>query len=94
MTVRWRTLLVGTMALIATAGEARAEGKEVGFAEGFGLGYLPITVMVEEKMIETRARGAGLGDVRVVLHRHGRIKTMPASWKDPFRENIHDRPGS
>lgn len=48
---------------------AVAEVSEVRFAEGFGLAYLPITVMVDQGLIDKRARANGVGPVRGVLRK-------------------------
>jgi len=64
MTTMTRRALAGaTMLGVATPRLARAEAGEVRFAEGFGLSYLPITVIVKENLIAPRARALGLGDV-------------------------------
>lgn len=59
--------LLALAALALPAPPLRAETAEVRFAEGFGLSYLPITVMVEEKLIEGRAAALGLGPVKASL---------------------------
>ena len=62
--------LVGAMALAtAFGGAARAETDTVRLAEGFGLAYLPITVMTSEGLIEKHAAEMGLGEVTVELKR-------------------------
>ena len=62
----------GAVALAFTAGSAapaKAEANEVRFAQQFGLLYLPQHVVVDQKMVETCAKDAGLGDVKVTMHR-------------------------
>tara|TARA_R110001592_G_scaffold124046_4_gene332654 strand:+ start:7840 stop:8883 length:1044 start_codon:yes stop_codon:yes gene_type:complete len=62
----------GAVALAVTAGSAApawAEASEVRFAQQFGLLYLPMHVVVDQKLIETCAKDAGLGDVKVTMHR-------------------------
>lgn len=62
----------GAMALAITAGStapAWAEANEVRFAQQFGLLYLPMHVVVEQKLVESCAKDAGLGDVKVTMHR-------------------------
>jgi NitT/TauT family transport system substrate-binding protein len=44
---------------------ARAEVKEVRLAKQYGLSYLSLIVMEEQKLIEKHAKKAGLGDVKV-----------------------------
>lgn len=62
----------GAMALAITAGStapAWAEANEVRFAQQFGLLYFPMHVVVDQKLVETCAKDAGLGDVKVTMHR-------------------------
>jgi ABC-type nitrate/sulfonate/bicarbonate transport system substrate-binding protein len=49
---------------IGLAGAARAEVDTVRIAKQFGLGYLPLTVMEEEKLLEQQAKKQGL-DIKV-----------------------------
>lgn len=44
---------------------ARAEVSEVRISKGFGILYLPLIVMQDQKLLEKRAKAAGLGDVKV-----------------------------
>jgi NitT/TauT family transport system substrate-binding protein len=53
-----------TIFLLA-AGGAHAEVKEVRFAKQYGLSYLPLIVMEEQKLVEKHARAAGLGELKV-----------------------------
>jgi NitT/TauT family transport system substrate-binding protein len=48
----------------ACAATPRAEVKEVRLAKQYGLGYLPLIVLEEKRLIETHARAAGLGDIK------------------------------
>ena len=62
----------GTLAAIATgalSGTALAEANTVRFAQQFGLLYLPMHVVVDKKLVETCAKDAGLGDIKVTMHR-------------------------
>lgn len=56
-------LAVATLAL--APGTARAEQAELRIAKQYGLGYLPLVVLEEQRLIERRAAAAGLGDVKV-----------------------------
>jgi NitT/TauT family transport system substrate-binding protein len=58
--------LVGAIGLlsIGLAGAARAEADTVRIAKQFGIGYLPLTVMEEEKLFEQQAKKQGL-DIKV-----------------------------
>jgi len=44
---------------------AAAEVKEIRLAKQYGLGYLPLIVMEEQRLIEKHVKAAGLGDVKV-----------------------------
>ena len=62
----------GVLAAVATgamSGTALAEANTVRFAQQFGLLYLPMHVVVDKKLVETCAKDAGLGDVKVTMHR-------------------------
>ena len=54
---------------MAASSPAHAEAKEVRFAEQFGLLYLPQHVVVDQKLVEGCAKAAGLGDIKVTMHR-------------------------
>jgi NitT/TauT family transport system substrate-binding protein len=64
-----KRLVATIVAALTFSSMVRAEVSEVRFAEGFGLAYLPITVMVEDKLVEKRAQENGVGPVRTVLRR-------------------------
>jgi NitT/TauT family transport system substrate-binding protein len=57
--------LLAIVLLIAVAAPAFAEVKEVRLAKQYGLGYLALIIMEEQKLIEKHARAAGLGDIKV-----------------------------
>ncbi|WP_243375257.1 ABC transporter substrate-binding protein [Geotalea sp. SG265] len=67
--VTMKNLLVGLATLMATfattVAPAAAEVKEVRLAKQYGLGYLPLIVMEEQRLIEKHAKAAGLGDIKV-----------------------------
>jgi NitT/TauT family transport system substrate-binding protein len=50
---------------LVVAGVARAEVSEVKIATQYGIGYLPLTIMKHDRLIEKRLAQAGLGDTRV-----------------------------
>jgi NitT/TauT family transport system substrate-binding protein len=56
-----------TLAAVASAvpSPASAEVREVRLARQYGLGYLPLLVLEDQKLIERRAAAAGLGEVKV-----------------------------
>ncbi len=58
---------VAALAIVAAMpqGAARSqETREVRVARGFGIPYLPVTVMIERELITKNARAAGLGEVK------------------------------
>jgi NitT/TauT family transport system substrate-binding protein len=59
-----RLLLGLTIAAIMAAGGVRAEMAEIKVAQQYGIGYLPLMVMEEQKLIEKHAKAAGV-DVTV-----------------------------
>lgn len=48
---------------------ALAEAREVRFAQQFGLVYLPMQVVYNQKLVEKHAKRMGLGDVKQSMHR-------------------------
>lgn len=66
----WLASAVTAFGLCATL-PALAETREVRMAQQFGLSYLPVHVVVDQKLIEKHARAAGLGDMKVSLARLG-----------------------
>ena len=59
-----RTLANAAVALAALTGTARAELAELNVAQQYGIGYLQLMLMEEQKLIEKHAKAAGL-DVKV-----------------------------
>ncbi|NEJ69594.1 ABC transporter substrate-binding protein [Rhizobium phaseoli] len=57
--------LAATVGLVALTTVARAEVSEVRISKGFGILYLPLIVMEDQKIMEKQAAKAGLGDVKV-----------------------------
>ena len=57
----------GALAIAAmmVAGGARAEVSQVRISKGYGILYLPLIVMEDQKLLEKQAAKAGLGDVKV-----------------------------
>lgn len=62
-----RTFISGLAIIMALAlgAAARAEVSEVRIAKQYGLGYLPLIVLEDQKLIEKYAKDAGLGDIKV-----------------------------
>lgn len=65
-----RTAMAAMMALcaaIATGSPSAAETKEIRISQQFGLTWLALHVMIDQKMIERRASELGLDGVKVTL---------------------------
>src|SRR3981081_3926408 len=58
-----RALFVFLLGLLVAAG-ARAEVSEVRISHGYGVLYLPLMIMASEKLVEKKAKAAGLGKVK------------------------------
>jgi NitT/TauT family transport system substrate-binding protein len=58
-------MLLAFILMSAVVNPALAEVKEVRVAKQYGLGYLPLIVMEEQKLIEKQTKAAGLGDVKI-----------------------------
>ncbi len=61
--------LFATTVAIGLAASAQAETNQVRFAQQFGLLYLPMHRVVDQKLVQNCAKAAGLGDVKVTMHR-------------------------
>jgi NitT/TauT family transport system substrate-binding protein len=60
------TLALGAaLGIVMTAGSASAEVKEVRISKGYGILYLPLIVMADQKLLEKQAAKAGLSDLKV-----------------------------
>lgn len=53
------------LALFGTATSALAEAKTLRVAKQYGLGYIQLMLMEDQKLVEKHAKAAGLGDVTV-----------------------------
>lgn len=60
------TAVVASIGFSATS-PSFAESDQVRFAEQFGLVYLPMHIVVGEKLVQKHARKAGLGDITVSM---------------------------
>ncbi len=58
-------IATGILLVLGLFASARAETKELRLARQYGLGYLQMMVMEDQKLVEKHAKGAGLGDVSV-----------------------------
>ncbi|HTY66969.1 MAG TPA: ABC transporter substrate-binding protein [Alphaproteobacteria bacterium] len=64
----FRTLCAATMlagALLSGGAASADEQHQIRIAKQYGISYLPLEVMEARHLIETRAKAAGLGDVKV-----------------------------
>jgi NitT/TauT family transport system substrate-binding protein len=59
------TAFIASAALCLTSGLAFAEASKLRVAKQYGLGYLQLMVMEDQKLIEKHAKAAGLGEVTV-----------------------------
>jgi NitT/TauT family transport system substrate-binding protein len=60
----WMPMLIAT-ALCMVAVQARAELTEIKVAQQYGISYLPLMLMEEQKLIEKHARANGIPDLKV-----------------------------
>ena len=59
-------MLAILLALTALALPVRAEVSELKIAEQYGIGYLPLTIMKANKLVEKHLKQAGLAETKVV----------------------------
>ena len=68
MTFAWKHAIAGAGALLTlafVAAPAVAEVNEVRISKGYGILYLPLIVMEDQKLLEKQAEKAGLGPLKV-----------------------------
>ncbi|MGJ4944263.1 ABC transporter substrate-binding protein [Bradyrhizobium sp. HKCCYLS1011] len=56
---------LGLAALLGAGSTAQAEVKEVRISKGYGILYLPLIVMEDQKLLEKQAEKAGIGPLKV-----------------------------
>ncbi len=56
---------IGILCALILAAAARAEVSEVKIAPSYGIAYLPLVVMEQNRLLEKHAKAAGLGDIKV-----------------------------
>ncbi|WP_316175155.1 MULTISPECIES: ABC transporter substrate-binding protein [unclassified Bradyrhizobium] len=56
---------LGLFALLGSGGASQAEVKEVRISKGYGILYLPLIVMEDQKLLEKQAEKAGIGPLKV-----------------------------
>jgi len=72
-----RTLIAGLAVLtLGLPSHAHGEVSEVRIAQQFGIGYLPLTVMYHEHLLEKEAAKAGLGTLKVSWSQFGAGNAM------------------
>ncbi|MFC7397986.1 ABC transporter substrate-binding protein [Chelatococcus sp. GCM10030263] len=59
------TVVAAVLAMVFAAGTAAAEADKLRIAKQYGLGYVQLMIMEEQKLIEKHAKAAGLGDITV-----------------------------
>lgn len=57
--------LIASCFLVGMITNASAEVSKVGIAQQYGISYLPLMIMEENKLLEKEAKEAGLGDIKV-----------------------------
>lgn len=60
-----RFLLIPVLFNLLTPGVGTAEPTELRVAKQYGLGYLQMMIMEDQKLVEKHAKAAGLGDIKV-----------------------------
>jgi len=65
MTSCARVLLISALFWPLAAGPAAAEPSELRVAKQYGLGYLQMMIMEDQRLVEKHAKVAGLGDIKV-----------------------------
>jgi NitT/TauT family transport system substrate-binding protein len=60
-----KTGMTGIVLVLAVSTWAAAETKELRLAKQYGLGYLQMIIMEDQKLVEKHAKAAGLGDIKV-----------------------------
>jgi NitT/TauT family transport system substrate-binding protein len=65
MKERGRPWLIAFVLLVLSPVAASAESGELRIAKQYGLGYLQLMLMEDQKLVEKHAKGLGLGDIKV-----------------------------
>jgi NitT/TauT family transport system substrate-binding protein len=64
---RYAALSIAAVMAASLSAPAGAESNEVRFSQQFGLLYLPLHVVVGEKLVQKHAKKAGLGEIKVSM---------------------------
>jgi len=93
MTLSRRVKLLG--AILVVGGAAPAERSEIRVAEQYGLSFLPLKIlaMLDDPRIVFTLTPHRVLRTAEFMHRIGRVKHRPTSWKDLFFANVHSREG-
>jgi len=65
MRFRISALMLAFVLPLAAAGAARAEVGEISVAQQYGVSFLPLMIMQDQKLVEKHAKAAGLPDLKV-----------------------------
>ena len=60
-----KPFMAGFVLVLVASTWVTAETKELRLAKQYGLGYLQMILMEEQKLVEKHARAAGLGEIKV-----------------------------
>jgi len=60
-----KPFMAGFVLVLVASTWVAAETKELRLAKQYGLGYLQMIIMEDQKLVEKHAKAAGLGDVKV-----------------------------
>lgn len=65
--MKFKSILAATLAaaLLTVTGVSRADVSELKIAEQYGISYLPLMIMEDQKLIEKHAKAAGIADLKV-----------------------------
>ena len=69
MRMQYFAVATAAAVFLGMTGTVSAEADKVRFAQQFGLSYLPMHVVVDRKLVESCGKKAGLGDIKVAMHR-------------------------
>jgi len=88
--LKTRVLLAGCMFALSLL-PATAETNKINAAKQYGLSYLPLMIMEDQKLVEKHAAALGLNDLKVLWVTLGGPSAMtmrfcPAAWISPRAE--------
>jgi len=71
-----RTLRIATLVLLAAFGAIGAEGTEIRIAEQYGVAFLPLMIMRDQRMVERHAAQLGLPNLEVKWAKIGAVNAI------------------